>query len=285
MLRFVCVFCLAASPLFFFISCGSSDTDTVINGQDGNGQDTVKNTADELVQFKYDLTIGNIPIPFDILSKLTASGAVFKKEFLNTPSSVSKYSQNNNKALNLGIYGGDLAYAICFEQYQEVGGYLKSTKKLADDLGIPIAFDQRALTNFEKYKNNKDSLESLVFSSYAAVDKTLKSNERIGLASLVVVGSWLEGLHTTIKTLGDVPRDDANKALYVKIWEQKGHLNKLLDLLAEFKSDAYFGELITELQGIKSVYDNLEVKSEISQKEIQTVGKKTEELRNKIIAG
>ena len=285
MLRFVCVFCLVASTLLFFISCGSSDTDTVINGQGGNEQDTVKNTADELVQFKYDLTIGNIPIPFDILSKLTASGAAFKKEFLNAPASVSKYSQNNNKALNLGIYGGDLAYAICFEQYQEVGGYLKSTKKLADDLGIPIAFDQRALTNFEKYKNNKDSLESLVFSSYAAVDKTLKSNERIGLASLVVVGSWLEGLYTTIKTLGDVPRDDANKALYVKIWEQKGHLNKLLDLLAEFKSDAYFGEMITELQGIKSVYDNLEVKSEISQKEIQTVGKKTEELRNKIIAG
>ncbi|MCC7302924.1 MAG: hypothetical protein IT233_09790 [Bacteroidia bacterium] len=247
--------------------------------------DSVKNTADEQVQFKYDLTISNIPIPFDILSELPQTGADFKRTALNDAALAEKYNQNNQKAINLGIYGADVAYVITFEQYMDVAAYLKAAKKLADDLSIPIAFDQRALTTYEQYKTNKDSLEKLVFDSYAEIDKTLKSNERIGLATLVVVGGWIEGLYTSVRTLGDVPRDDANKLLYSKIWEQKHHLEQLISLLGEFKSDEFFTGLISDLQSVKAVYDNLAVKGEVSQQEVRQIGEKISSLRNKYVAG
>lgn len=265
-------------------SCGGNTDSTEVKN-DTLSFDTMKNTADGLVQFKYDLTISNIPIPFDILSQLPHTGAEFKRGALNDVSSISKYSQNNQKAINLGIYGADVAYVITFEQYMEVAAYLKAAKKLADDLSIPIAFDQRALGSYEKFKTNKDSLEKLIFASYAEIDKTLKSNERIGLATLVVVGGWIEGLYTSIRTLGDVPKDDANKLLYHKIWEQKNHLTQLLSLLAEFKSDPFFAELEKDLQVVKSVYDNLSIKGEVNQQEIRTIGEKVTVLRNKYIAG
>lgn len=274
---------LSLSFILVMTACGGTDSGEVKN--DTVNYDTVKNTADEMVQFKYDLTISNIPIPFDILGQLTRSGAGFNKSMLNDPGAISKYNQSNIKAVNLGIYGADVAYVISFEQYTEVSAYLKSTKKLADDLSIPIAFDQRALTDFEKFKTNKDSLEKLVFDSYSEIDKTLKSNERIGLATLVVVGGWMEGLHTSIGTLGDVPRDDANKLLYAKIWEQKNHLEQLLNLLNEFKSDAFFAGMITDLQGVKSVYDNLSNKTEVNQQEVKAIGEKISGLRNKFVAG
>lgn len=276
---------LFASVTTFFTSCGSGTDQVGVERADSLKTDTVKSTADELTQFKYDLTISNIPIPFDILGSLTKSGASFKTDLLNKPSNVSRYSQNNIKAVNLGIFGADMAYVISFEQYQELASYLKSTKKLADDLGIPIAFDQRALTSYEKFKDNKDTLEKLVFDSYAEVDKTLKSNERIGLASLVVTGGWLEGLHTSISTLNGAPKDDANKSLYNKIWEQRVHLGQIIDLLSQFKSEAFYANLITDLEGIRALYDGLANKNDVSLEEVASIGKKVEELRTKMING
>lgn len=274
----------AVSLSLVLFGCGGK-SDSNENTNNTVNFDTVKNTADEQVQFKYDLTISNIPIPFDILSELPQTGADFKRGALNDAALADKYNQNNQKAINLGIYGADVAYVITFEQYMDVAAYLKAAKKLADDLSIPIAFDQRALTTYEQYKTNKDSLEKLVFDSYAEIDKTLKSNERIGLATLVVVGGWIEGLYTSVRTLGDVPRDDANKLLYTKIWEQKHHLEQLISLLGEFKSDAFFTGLISDLQGVKSVYDNLAVKGEVSQQEVRQIGEKISSLRNKYVAG
>jgi hypothetical protein len=280
-------FSLALAAAVLFASCGSRDTDkdkTITNDTTTTVQDTGK--LDELTEFKYDMVISNIPIPFDILITLNKSGVNYNRSILNDPSNLSKYAQNDSKAVNLGIYGGDIAYVITFEQFSEVGGFLKSAKKLADDLGIPIAFDQRALSNYDKYKNNKDSLERIVFNSYSAVDKTLKSNERIGLASLVVTGGWIEGLYTSTRTLNNAPKSDKNKAIYDKILNQKVHLEKLVGLLQEFSAgDQFYAGLITDLNSLKAVYDGFPSKTELSQADVEAIGKKIDEIRNKYANG
>lgn len=287
MLKQRSLFILAASALFF-ASCGS---DANKNGENGTDTGAVSNANDtnkinDLTEFKYDLVISNVPIPFDILSTLNKSGVTYNKSVLNDPANVERYNKSDIKAVNLGIYGGDLAYVISFEQYPEVGTYLKSTKKLADALGIPIAFDQNALANYEKYKDNKDSLSKIIFSSYNEVDKTLKSNERIGLASLVVTGGWIEGLYTTVKTLNGAAMTDGNKKLYNKILEQRVHLEKLIGLLNEFSSqDTFFASLITDLESLKSIYDGLASKTALTPAELDTITKKIDEIRWRITNG
>ena len=246
---------------------------------------TVQNTANELTKFKYDLVIANIPIPFDILMSLDGSGLKYNKDILNPVSSLSKYSQNNSKALNLGIYGGDLAYCITHDQFNEVAPYLKSAKTLADDLGIPLAFDQLALAKFNRFNTNRDSLEQIIFASYDEVDKTLKSNNRIGLASLVITGGWIEGLYTTTKTLGKAVKDDKTTTIYAKIWQQKNSLDELINLLEQFNAEAAFASLFNEMNALKSIYDNLKVKTEVNADEVQSISKKVEEIRSKIVAG
>ena len=59
----------------------------------------------------------------------------------------------------------------------------------------------------------------------------------------------------------------------------------LMEFLVEFKSEAFFADLMTELQSIQSIYDNLSVKTEVSQQEIKHIGEKVEGIRNKIIKG
>jgi hypothetical protein len=274
--------------LFFLSSCGNKTGDQ----QSAASQDSATTAAakmdsskvDDLTQFKYDKLISNIPIPFDILRVHAEVPLAYNPAAVNSPSNLSSYSSSTSKALNLGIYGGDLAYSITYEKFDDMGNYLKCAKKLADDLGIPLAFDQTALSTYKKYGTNKDSLEKIVFNSYAEVDKTLKSNERIGLASLVVTGGWLEGLYSTLVTLGNTPKNEKSQGLYKKIWEQKNHLDMIIGLLEQFKDDKSIAAIMEDFKGIKSVYDNLSDKSSINETEMAALTKKVSEVRNKITA-
>ena len=281
-------FIFSIAVISFFTSCGNGSNDQPPVATDStpattsSASDTGK--VDDLTQFKYDKLISNVPIPFDILRVHAEVPLPYNSASVNPISNLSYYSSTYSKALNLGIYGGDLAYSITYEKFEDMGSYLKCVKKLADDLGIPLAFNQQALGTYKKFGTNKDSLEAIVFSSYSEVDKTLKSNERIGLASLVVTGGWLEGLFATLTTLGTTPRSDKSMRLYKKIWEQKNHLNMIIELLSQFKEDANYSPLIVDLNGIKSVYDGLSVKTDINETEVAALTKKVGEVRAKIIS-
>jgi hypothetical protein len=57
-----------------------------------------------------------------------------------------------------------------------------------------------------------------------------------------------------------------------------------MNLLGEFRDEITYVNLVIDLSGIKSVYDNLAGKNEISEAEILLLSQKVEELRNKIIS-
>ena len=268
-----------------FSSCGNGTTDQPVATQDTTASaahDSSK--VDDLTQFKYDKLISNIPIPFDILRVHAEVPLTYNAGAVNAVSNISNYTSSTSKAMNLGIYGGDLAYSITYEKFEDMGKYLKAAKKLADDLGIPLAFDQTALATYKKYGTNKDSLEKIVFNSYAEVDKTLKSNERIGLASLVVTGGWLEGLHGTLTSLGSTPKNEKSQSIYKKIWEQKNHLDMIIGLLEQFKDDKSIVAIIEDFKSIKSVYDGLADRSSISETEMAALTQKVNEVRSKVVA-
>jgi hypothetical protein len=267
--------------IFIFSSCGNRNDSQLRPGGDTTA---TSGSVNELTQFKYDKLISNVPIPFDILRTHGDIPLTFTPEALNPVSNLLYYSSSTQKALNLGIYGSDIAYCISYEKFEDMSKYLKCAKKLADDLGISLAFDQQALANYKSYINNRDSLEKMVFTSYSEVDKTLKSNERIGLASLVVTGIWLEGLYATLKTLGSTPKNEKSKNVYKKIWEQKNYLEMIIGLLEEFKDEVAYVNLVIDLHSIKSVYDNLSDKSDISEAEVAALAEKVSEVRDKIIS-
>ena len=278
---------LSAISAILISSCGNGSNEPQTAPAGDTASAVVANDSgavDDLTQFKYDKLISNIPIPFDILRVHAEVPLAYNASAVNPVSNLSYYSSSTSKAMNLGIYGGDIAYSITYEKFDDMGNYLKCAKKLADDLGIPLAFDQHAITTYKKYGTNKDSLEKIVFNSYAEVDKTLKSNERIGLASMVVTGGWLEGLYATLTTLGTTPKNERSANLYKKIWEQKNHLTMIISLLEQFKDDKSFTPIIEDFKGIKSVYDTFADKSALSETDITTLSQKVGEVRGKIIS-
>ncbi len=267
-----------------FYSCSDDNSSKEIqNIVDTTAQKN--DTVDSFTQFKYDMVISNIPFPFEMLDKLYSAKIPFSQMSMNPSSNVSKYSQYNAKALGLGVYGADLSYAVTYEQFQQIGSYVKNTKKLAEELNIPMAFNQEMMDKYTKFKDNKDSLARVVYDSYTEVDKTLKNNERVGMASLVVVGSWIEGLFLTTKTFVNAPNHENKKEIYDIVWKQKLHLDNIIKLLEEFKNEKPFADILADLTDIKSLFSNLEKGSELNEKEIILLQQKVEKLRNKFVAG
>lgn len=275
---------LSGSFIFFIFSCGNGTDKPQTVVEESIPNQAPDSIIDEMAQFKYDKLIGNIPIPFDIFRMHAEVPLNYNPNSVNPTSRLPSYVSNSSKALNLGVYGGDLAYSITYEKFEDMGNYLDCAKKLAEDLGIPLAFDQRTLITYRKYRTNKDSLEKMVFNSYNEVDKTLRSNERLGLASLVIAGGWLEGLYATLTTLNTSKETEKSKILFPKIWEQKNYLDMIIGLLEQFNEDAFFASRVQDFKGIKRIYDELAIKSEINRQEIIALTKQVSAVRNKIVA-
>lgn len=277
-------FLLVILVLFVLVSCNSDNSHKEIHATD-----TVTVLKDSVVavndERKVEMVISDIPFPFEILENLHSAYIPFDQKVMNPVNNVSKYSKYNSKALNLGIYGADLAYVVTNEQFQQIGAYVKSAKKLAEDLKIPFAFNQDMMDKYSKYKDNKDSLTQIVYDSYTQVDRTLKGDERIGIAALVVTGSWLEGLYLSTKTFVSAEKNDKNIRLYKTIGDQKKSLKIVIKMLEEYQSDEYFSGLINELKEITSLYNTITNNMVMNEKQLITINSKVERLRNRITEG
>jgi hypothetical protein len=274
---------LAVFVMIGSVSCSSDSTTKEVPVADTTA--IAEDTAKTILIGKVEMVISDIPFPFEILEKLQNSHIPFDAKVMNPVSNTPKYNQYNSKALNLGVYGADLAYAVTYEEFQQIGAYVKNAKRLADDLHIPFAFNQDMMDKYNRYKNNKDSLTQVVYTSYNEVDKSLKGDERVGIAALVVTGSWLEGLYLSTRTFVNADKNDDNKGLYKTIGDQKQSLGIVVKLLSEYKEDAYFAALIEDLKGITSLYDKVTADAVMNERQLIFINQKVEKLRNRIIEG
>jgi hypothetical protein len=275
-------FCL--SVLVMAVAC---DTEPVSNKSafEIEGNAVVEQSKVPVTSSNPDLVISDIPFPFEILDNLHSKKILFNVKSLNKISNSTKYNQFNSKALNLGIYGADLAYLVTYDQFQDIGPYLKNAKKIAEDLNIPYAFGVEAMNSYDMFKTNKDSLTKCVCRSYKQVDNSLRKDEREGIAALVVAGSWLEGLYLSTKTFLDTKKTPDNCSLYKTIGEQKASLIIVIKLLEGNKKNAYFYSIINSLQDIVSDYNNVSADNTLNEKQLEGIHEKTEKLRNRIIEG
>ena len=272
--------------IFCFVGCNSDSTQSkeIVNV---SVDDTSSSKTSEPTRVKLNLSmsINDIPFPFEILDTLYGKKIPYDDKVMNPLENYSKYIQYNAKATNLGIYGADLAYAVTYEQFQQIGPYVKNTKKLAEDLNIDFAFNQEMMDKYNKYKNNKDSLTKIVFDSYQKVDNALKNDERVGIASLVVTGSWIEGLYLSTRTFVNSPKSDDNKSIYKIIGKQKISLKLVINLLDEYKSDPYISTLMKKLEELTSDYNAVTRDNILNELQLLSIHKKVEKIRNALIQG
>lgn len=289
-------------PAYFFIStlfaavlasCASSSEDKSKNSEEFNeAEESLKSQIEEVVY--------NIPSPSEIPYLLQATGAEFNETLLNPKENADKYSSRNDKsALNLGVYVADIGYLSSYDKTQDAIDYLTSCKSLAESLGLTATFDSNLGKEFESKITNKDSLAHLLDRTIKQAQAFLVDDNRNKLASLVVTGSFIEGLYISTGVIKSYPKnilpEDSRNLVLTPLMrvvlEQKKAVSELLTMLSSVDQTEPIVSIVADLKVLEETYQKLNIEDQIknnradlvlSDKNLEGITNQVEKIRREI---
>jgi hypothetical protein len=241
---------------FFIISCGS--------GGNKNSADLKVDTAELEKDIFTDISHAkqvfySLPSPLESAMLIKSAGATYNEKFLNALSNTNKYTTNKSMAINLGVYITDLSYASLFDQAQTTIKYMDAAKKMAQGLGITDAIDQNTMNRLEENINNRDVILDIISETFMNSTAFLKENDRQPLATIALVGGWVEGLYIGTQLVKDMPLE-GNK-IVERIVDQKLSLDMVVKLLDNNKANQDIATIIGPIASLKKIYDKITIKS------------------------
>ena len=229
--------------------------------------------SDEFEQAKTQLeenvkkVLHEIPSPAEIPFKLQAAGADFNGDIVNSIDNIDSYASNSDKAIiNLGVYSTDIGYLSSYEKTQESLSYMRSCRKLADNLGLSSSFSPDLITEFEEKIESRDSLATLVNETIADSESLLREDDRGNLAALLVTGSFVEGLYLSTQIVENYPTDLGEEMVNMilsdlirTIIEQEKPLNDLVAMLEGADQSDTVTSILASLAEIQTAYDGVDL--------------------------
>ena len=240
----------------FIFSCSSDNKDKKVNDKIQNSlneDEKLTNDFNKAKQIFYAL-----PSPIETAMLIKRAHTQFDESLLNPTENASNYNTSKSKALNLGIYGADLSYASLFEQTQTSIKYLSASKTLAEELGLMNIVDKSISDRLENNVNNRDSSMEIISEVFTNSNSALKENGRPEIASMIIVGGWIEGLYIATKLTKESRN---NNELIDRIVDQKISLNTLISLLDEYKNNKSISPILKNMNDLKSIYDEIQIVS------------------------
>ena len=201
----------------------------------------------------------SLPSPLESAMLIKSAGANFNDKILNPLNNVTKYTNNKTMSLNLGIYITDLSYASMFDQAQVTIKYMEVSRKMADGLGITDAIDQNTINRLEENINNRDVILDIISESFMSSTAFLKENDRQPIATMSLVGGWVEGLYLATQLVGE-GSIEGNK-IVGRIVDQKLSLDMVIKLLENNKENKDVNDIEILIKELKKVYDKITIKS------------------------
>lgn len=261
-------------PISFFFSvllaaglasCASSSEDKSKNSDDfDEANKSLKNQIEDVVY--------NIPSPSEIPYLLQATGAEFNETLLHDRNKVDSYNTKNDKAaMNLGVYVADIGYLTSYDKTQDAIDYLAACKALADNLGLIGTFDSELGKQFEANISNKDSLAHLLDRTIKQAEAFLIDDNRNKLASLIVTGSFIEGLYISTGLIKSYPKnilpEDSRNLVLTPLMrvvlEQRKAVSELLKILSAVEQSGNIGTITTDLKSLEAAYAKLNIEEQI----------------------
>lgn len=198
----------------------------------------------------------SIPSPIQATSLLKKAGAKYDKSILNNPANETKYNTSFKKAVNMGIYGADLAYSNMFNHSQEAIHYLNVVNNIGNSIGLTGLIEQEGiLSRFQENLGNKDSLNMILADLFMQSEEYLKENQQYNTAGIVLAGGWLEGVYIAAMHA----KKDVSPEIRKLIGEQKLSLNSLMGLLPAESTDQELVAFRNQLSDLKSSFDKVEM--------------------------
>ena len=242
------IFSVLLIPAFFILGC-TSKSDSVLNSSSISDENYIDIELDKAISlFKY------LHLPTEMSSIFEHSNADFNEEITNSLENANQYFISSEKAINMGIYGVDMAYLRLFNKTQLSQHYLSTIKNLSEYLGIPGSYFTYALDNINQNIIDKDSLLTIANDIYIASDEFLRENNQETASALIIYGGWIEAIYIALNILDE---DKENTEIIANILAQKKSLESLVQLLDFYKNDESVSFYLNKLLLLQNQFDKL----------------------------
>ncbi|MGB6037209.1 MAG: hypothetical protein WBG42_13130 [Cryomorphaceae bacterium] len=235
---------LISCVLLFAAACGEKSVEKSENAQSlalDSAKSSIVNVSGELF---------SIPSPIQTAMLIQKSEAEYRPELLSEASRYRNFETNAQKAMNLGVFGTDMAYSSLYQDGQKALSYFKALDNLAKDLGISSAISPELVKRLGANADNPDSLVYLTGRFYEEGDAYLKKNERYDIASMIILGGWIESSYLTAQSALD-----GNEAAAIRLLNQKKSSSTIVKALDK-TTDTKFkkSELYQVLDSLKEAF-------------------------------
>ncbi|MBL8003321.1 MAG: hypothetical protein JNL05_15315 [Flavobacteriales bacterium] len=220
------------------------------NGTTG-GADTLDTVVEQRTSdvMKVGGRLFNVPSPVQTALLFRKLGLAYDKALMLPVDQVDKLAGRNGKALAMGMFGADLAYATIHKDGTKAIAGLGVIERLSTELEVSNAFGADLVDRFKKNVANEDSLLALNGMAFRAADTYLQDNGRNTVSVLVLTGGWVESLYLTVNAAAG--KND--QAISTRVGEQKRTLDDLVKVL-EQAQDSSLATVVTELKALQQAY-------------------------------
>ena len=247
--------------------------------KDETGKKTLlKPAAKEVIKSDIEEFIYPLPTSFEVTEMINDLEIGYDIGITNLTENTDKYFTEAKKAINLGVFGADLAYASTYQMKQEVMLFLETSRKLADDLGIASIYNEELISDVESNIDEKERLVELITNSFYDIFAQLNQNGKANLALLGVAGSWVESLFITTQVSANVYH---NIGLVKIIHKEKTSLGTLMDILNDNNEDEKIDDIINKLTPLYDIYETVD--ENFSEEQINTIVVEVEKLRTQLV--
>ncbi len=221
--------CIAGAAMMLAVM--QSCEETTATKPNVPGMDTTGVSTTGTIKFEGEII--SVPSPIQVATLIQKNNIPFKQELVNSVQNKSRYLNETKKALNLGIYGADLAYISNYNLGQINNDYFDLMAGISADLGILENIDKKMVNKLNSNLNNRDSILGLSSEFFRMADRYLKSNERTHLSNYILIGGWIESLHLA------ADGSKSNEELRSRVGEQKYSAESIKNLATRLDDPAF----------------------------------------------
>lgn len=215
----------------------------------------------EIKDFAYPL-----PSMFELTEMLTNIEAGYIVTLSNDPAKAKSYFTDKDKALNLGSYASDLAYAVTYNSQAEVETYFQSCELLVRELGFIDAFSKNLPEQIKTHLNDREALVKIVTEMIEKSYAHLQEQGRTEISYLILAGSVVEGLYLATNISENSYQ---NPEIVKTIISQKESLLKLQELMAPHQESETLQEVYANIAAINQIYAQTEGSTAMTKKQIE----------------
>lgn len=220
------------------------------------GNETYRATGDASALGEAYEVIYSLSLPTDITRLFEETGTGFDPSLLMPLERIPLYEHPGKMALLMGGLGVDMSYCKLFGMGAEAARCYEQVELLSGRLGLPGEIFDYSDAQLERYMDQPDSLAGLINDVYTEMDAYFRQNGQESLASLSLLGGWLEAMYIGVH----IYRDRGIVEMGDRILQQKYALNSLSGLLANYQESLMVRKFMHPLEKLRHQYDQVDIR-------------------------